>query len=66
MYPQRQEKTSDIALAALHREMVTRVYQLEDLAAQCDALGQYEKAAQHLSLSEEVIADFIELKRHMS
>ena len=66
MYPQRQEKTSDIALAALHREMVTRVYQLEDLAAQCDALGQYEKAAQHLSLSEEVIADFVELKRHMS
>ena len=66
MYPHRQEKTSDIALAALHREMVTRVYQLEDLAAQCDALGQYEKAAQHLSLSEEVIADFVELKRHMS
>ena len=66
MYPQRQEKTSDIALAALHREMVTRVYQLEELAARCDALGQYEKAARHLSLSEEVIADFVELKRHMS
>ena len=51
MYPQRQEKTSDIALAALHREMVTRVYQLEELAARCDALGQYEKAAHHLSLA---------------
>ena len=46
--------------------MVTRVYQLEELAARCDALGQYEKATQHLSLSEEVIADFVELKRHMS
>jgi hypothetical protein len=65
MYPQRKEKTSDIALAALHREMVSRVYQLEELAARCDALGQYEKAAHHLSLSEEVIAGFVELKRRM-
>ena len=65
MYPQSQKKTSDIALAALHREMVTRVYQLEELAARCDALGQYEKAARHLSLSEHVIAAFAELKRRM-
>ena len=53
MYPQSQKKTSDIALAALHREMVTRVYQLEELAAR------------HLSLSEHVIAAFAELKRRM-
>ena len=65
MYPKRQEKTSDIALAALHREMVTRVYQLEELAARCDALGQYEEAAHHLSRSDQVIAAFAELKRRM-
>ena len=66
MYPQRQEKTSDIALAALHREMTSRVYQFEELAARCDALGQYEKAAHHLSCSDQVIAAFAELKRQMS
>jgi len=65
MYPQRQQKTSDIALAAIHREIMSRVYQLEELAARCDALGQYEEAARHLSLGDQVIAAFAELKRRM-
>ena len=35
------------------------------MASPFRALGQYEKAAQHLSLSDEITADFVELKRRM-
>ena len=43
MYALNQEDKSHIALAALHRQMVTRVCQLEELAARYDALGRYGK-----------------------
>lgn len=65
MYPQRKEKISHIALAALHRRMVTRVCQLDELAARYDALGQYKKAARYVSLSNQTLSAFGELKRRM-
>ena len=45
--------------------MVVRVYQLEELAARCDALGQYEKAAHYVTLSNQVFDAFAELERRM-
>jgi len=59
MYAQRQGKTSDIALKALHRQMVAGVCQLEDLSARCDAASQHEEAAQHLSFIEEVVESYV-------
>lgn len=65
MHPQRNEKPSDIAFAALHRQMVARVHQLEKLAGQYDALGQYEKAAHYVTLINRTVNAFAEMKRRM-
>lgn len=65
MYPQRKEKIPHIALSALHRHMGTRVCQLDDLAARYDALGRYAEAARYVSLSNQTLSAFAELKRRM-
>lgn len=65
MYSQSEEKTTYIAITALHRQMVSRVHQLEELAARCDGLGQYDKAARYVTLCNQVIDAFAELKRRM-
>ena len=65
MYPQRKERRADIALAALHRQMVVRVHQLEELATRCDALGLYEKAARYVALSDQAVDAFGKLKPKM-
>lgn len=54
-----------MAFAALHRQMVARVHQLEKLAGQYDALGQYEKAAHYVTLINRTVNAFAEMKRRM-
>lgn len=66
MYPQRNDTQTDIAIAGLHRLLVVRVHQLDELAAKYHALGRYDKSTRYVALSNEVIEAFGEFKRRMT
>ena len=55
--------TSHIALAALHRQMVTRVGQLDMLAERARTSDQLRKAARYYSLSDHALMAYVELKK---
>ena len=55
--------TSHIALAALHRQMVTRVGQLDVLAARSRAGGQPQEARRYDELSDQALMAYVQLKR---
>jgi hypothetical protein len=55
--------TSHIALAALHRQMVARVRQLDMLAARSRTKGQGQEAARYDELSDQALMAYVELKR---
>ena len=55
--------TSHIALAALHRQMVTRVGQLDMLAERARTSDQLRKAARYYSVSDQAPMAYVELKK---
>ena len=54
---------SYIALAALHRQMVARVGQLDVLAERARTSDQLRKAARYYSLSDQALMAYVELKK---
>ena len=58
--------TSHIALAALHRQMVTRVGQLDMLAERARTSDQVQEVARYYSLSDQALMAYVELKKRWS
>ena len=54
--------TSHIALAALHRQMVTRVGQLVVLAGRSRAGGQPQETQRYNELSDQALMAYVQLK----